>query len=445
MFYKKILIIGLPIILRNTLTSFNGFIDNLMVGELGGTAITATSIINQILFVFICTFLGTNAVIGLYSTQYFGVKDYLGVQKVFFIKVLVSVILVLIFFIFTHIFYDKLILLYVTKGNEILKKNILDLCNEYYFLSLLSLIPLVVTQIFASTINESGNTALTMLLCILASLINAILNYIFINGNLGFPKLGLFGASLATFMSRLIEMVSILIIRKRFIFLKDIFKNIKIDLTLFYTIIKKIPPAYINEFLFSFSVIVTNQIYSIQSVDNIVIMSVTSILTLFFLNFISAIGYSSEILIGHQLGKTNFDTAYQYSKQALQFVFTTSLFLIPAIFILSFYFPKLYNFNQEITENISKCIQAFALNFYLIAIAVVIFYILRSGGRILLISTIDSVFFWLIVIPSQFLLVKYSRLKIFEIYFVTLLLNIIKCTVGIYIIRSKSWMRNLIQ
>ena len=444
MFYRKLFILGLPIILRNTLSSFNGFIDNIMVGGLGSSEISAASIINQILFIFCCTFVGTNAVIGLYSTQYFGIGDYLGIKKIFFIKIIISLFLLFLFSVLIYLFYDKLILLYMTRGDEITKNNMFKLCKEYFVFSYLSLLPFIITQIFSSTLNESGNTILPMFLCLLATLTNALLNYLFIYGNFGFPRLELTGAALATFLSRFIEAAVVIILRKKFIFFKNIFKNILIDINLLYLIVKKAVPIYINEFLFSFSFVVIAQIYSLQSIDNIVIMSVTGTLSIFFMNLIFAIGYSSEILIGHQLGQSNFDLAYLYSKKTLLFAFVIGLFFIPIIFMSSSYFPMLYDLNTEIIENISKCICSFALNFYLLSTGGVIFYILRSGGRILLLSIIDCGFFWLLVIPCQYLLVKYSTLKIFEIYFVTLFLNIIKCLVGIYFIKTKTWMRNLI-
>lgn len=45
-FYKKLFFVSLPTIIRNTVSSFSGFIDNLMVGQLGVNAISAVSIIN---------------------------------------------------------------------------------------------------------------------------------------------------------------------------------------------------------------------------------------------------------------------------------------------------------------------------------------------------------------------------------------------------------------
>ena len=48
-FYKKLFFVALPIVIRTTISSFSGFIDNLMVGQLGTNSISAVSIINNYL------------------------------------------------------------------------------------------------------------------------------------------------------------------------------------------------------------------------------------------------------------------------------------------------------------------------------------------------------------------------------------------------------------
>ena len=49
-FYKSALMIALPIMIQNGLTSCVNLLDNLMVGSLGTESMTAVSIANQLLF-----------------------------------------------------------------------------------------------------------------------------------------------------------------------------------------------------------------------------------------------------------------------------------------------------------------------------------------------------------------------------------------------------------
>ena len=52
-FYETVLLITLPIIMQNALTSVVGFLDNIMVGRLGTDAINGIAISGSLLFVFL--------------------------------------------------------------------------------------------------------------------------------------------------------------------------------------------------------------------------------------------------------------------------------------------------------------------------------------------------------------------------------------------------------
>lgn len=444
MFYKKLFYIGLPLIIRNSLSSFSGFIDNLMVGQLGNEAISAVSIINQIFFIFICMFWGCNAVIGAFSTQFFGVKDYVGVSDVFYIKALYCFTLFFIFSVFLYVFYDKLLYLYMTNVDDVGRATILNLCNEYKFFSYISLIPHAITGIFTSTISESGTTFLAMLLCLVSTLVNIILNYLLIDGHFGFPQMGVLGASIATFISRVVELCLLFSLLYRFKFFSEIFANIRLNLTLVLRVFKRVIPAFFNEFLFSFSFIVRSQIYSIQSINNVVVMSIVSTLFVLFYNIVSATAVSSEIIIGHELGKANFDGAFENAKKALFVILIYGLICGFFLYNLSFTFPNIYSIDDETRLNVTRCIQVLSVNFYLMALTGVMCGILRSGGRTILLFIIDGFYLFVVAIPAQFLLVRFTNLPIYKIYFIVLLLNVFRCLIGFYFVKKRIWIRKII-
>lgn len=163
----------------------------------------------------------------------------------------------LLYFLFVHFSYDKLVSLFMTQGQQEIKDQIMRLCNEYLFYAFLSLIPFGINTVFANTISESGNTFKPMIICLSCTILNTFLNYCFINGNLGFNAMGLSGAALATFISRFIEMTCMIIISIRRDFFKSFFHKIEIDFSLLKNILKKAIPLLIDNFLFSFSFVVS--------------------------------------------------------------------------------------------------------------------------------------------------------------------------------------------
>ena len=62
----------------------------------------------------------------------------------------------------------------------------------------------------------------------------------------------------------------------------------------------------------------------------------------------------------------------------------------------------------------------------------------------MLLSLIDGVFIWLIELPLQFILIKFTTLEISIIYAVVLFLELFKILIGYIFIRKNLWLNNLI-
>ena len=74
-FYKKLMRIAVPIMIQNGITNFVSLLDNIMVGQCGTEAMSGVAIVNQLFFVyFLCTF-GGSAGAGIFTAQYYGIRD----------------------------------------------------------------------------------------------------------------------------------------------------------------------------------------------------------------------------------------------------------------------------------------------------------------------------------------------------------------------------------
>ena len=51
-FYKRYLMLALPMILQNAITNLVSFLDNIMVGQLGTEQMSGVAIVNQLIFVY---------------------------------------------------------------------------------------------------------------------------------------------------------------------------------------------------------------------------------------------------------------------------------------------------------------------------------------------------------------------------------------------------------
>ena len=81
-FYKTVLAIAVPIALQNMVTSAVGMLDTIMLGQLGEVAMSASSLANQVGFIFMMINFGLTGGAGVLTSQYWGRGDADSIRKV---------------------------------------------------------------------------------------------------------------------------------------------------------------------------------------------------------------------------------------------------------------------------------------------------------------------------------------------------------------------------
>ena len=89
-FYKKVLTVTVPIMIQNGITNLVNLLDNVMVGRLGTEAMSGVSIVNQFIFIFNLLIFGAISAAGIFTAQYYGLKDNEGVRHTFRFKFLMG-------------------------------------------------------------------------------------------------------------------------------------------------------------------------------------------------------------------------------------------------------------------------------------------------------------------------------------------------------------------
>ena len=201
-FYKAALVIALPIMVQNGLTSCVNLLDNLMVGTLGTESMTAVSIANQLLFVYQLTVFGGVSGAGIFTAQFYGKGDDEGIRSTMRYKLIVTVLLAVAAAVLFSAKGAPLIELFLHEDDV---SNV-ALCRSealaYLHIMLLTVFPFALTQTYGDTLRGCGHTVVPMFAGVAAIFTNLIFNYILIFGKLGFPALGVRGAAYATLLSR---------------------------------------------------------------------------------------------------------------------------------------------------------------------------------------------------------------------------------------------------
>jgi Na+-driven multidrug efflux pump len=74
-FYRRVILLMLPILAQNGITQFVNMLDNLMVGRVGQAAMTGVSVANQLIFVFNLCIFGAVSGAGIFGAQFAGKGD----------------------------------------------------------------------------------------------------------------------------------------------------------------------------------------------------------------------------------------------------------------------------------------------------------------------------------------------------------------------------------
>ena len=92
-FYKKVIVLMLPILIQNGITNFVNMLDNLMIGQVGQTEMIGVSVANQLIFVYNLCIFGAVSGAGIFGAQFFGNNDHKGLRDSFRFKIIFCTLL----------------------------------------------------------------------------------------------------------------------------------------------------------------------------------------------------------------------------------------------------------------------------------------------------------------------------------------------------------------
>lgn len=198
--YKSLIKLGIPIIIGQIGMIILGFADTLMIGRYSTQALGAAGFTNNLFNLVIIGSTGfayglTPLISSAFSqrkTQAIGrlLKNALVVN--FTVALLLTAIMTLVYW-------------NIEALNQ--PQQLIPLIKPYYLTLLASLIPLLLFNAFRQFSDGISDTKTSMWLLIFGNAFNILGNWLFIYGHWSFPEMGLFGAGLATLLSRIMMLV----------------------------------------------------------------------------------------------------------------------------------------------------------------------------------------------------------------------------------------------
>lgn len=442
-FYKMVLAICIPIVIQNGFTNLASLLDNIMIGQLGTLSMSGVSITNQLLQVFNVTIFGAMSGPGIFMAQFYGKKNKEGVENCFRIKLIIGIVITLLAIFLFYTFGQQLISLYLN-DNPTDSLKTLNYGMDYLKIMLIGLIPFVITQVYSSSLRETGNTVLPMIASVVAVIVNFCINYILIFGHFGFPQLGVSGAAIGTVVSRVIEMSINIIGGYRNTYLKEAMVLKKVPLSLTKEMLKRGLPLLCNEILWSISIALISQSYSTRGIIAVAAINITTTVTNFFMIVCYAMGNSISIVVGQQLGAGEIEKAKDYDLKMLFMNFVMCLAIGIVLFNVSSLIPQIYNTSLEVKALASQLLKIAACMLPIISIYYSSYFTMRAGGKTFLTFLFDSGYTFVFTFMSALLLTRLTSLPILTIYLLVQCVDIPKATLGLILVRKGIWVHNIV-
>lgn len=197
--------------------------------------------------------------------------------------------------------------------------DIIAPAQSYYFLNLLSLIPIVFFVTSKQFAEGIGNTSHAMWITMFTNMVNILLNWILIFGHLGAPRMGASGAALATLISRtLAASLFVLIIRKSAVYRPYTdFSGKWFDRTVQREIFSLSVPVALSCLLevtaFNFASVMVGWMGKVQQAGHQIAYSLSQI------SFLIAcgVGTAATIRVSHQYGARRYRETYMAGKASI--------------------------------------------------------------------------------------------------------------------------------
>lgn len=448
-FYMMALSIAVPIMIQNGITNFVAMLDNIMIGRVGTEQMSGVAVANQLLMILNISIFGMVSGAGIFGAQYFGSNNMRGVRDTFRFKIVSNALLVMASILLMYFKGGALITLYLHEGEAAgSAEATLQYGVQYLRLMLIGMVPYAMTQIYASTLREMGETVAPMRAGVAAVIVNTALNYILIFGKFGAPRLGVAGAAIATVVSRFVECGMIMRwTHKRsesLVFIKGAYRTLRVPSDLIKKILIKGSPLMINEVLWSVGMATLMQCYSMYGLVVIAGLNISSTISNVCNVIWLAMGNALAIIIGQLLGAGKMEEAKDTDRKLI-FFSVASCFVIGAVLILlAPLFPQIYNTSDEVRSLAEKFIIIGACLMPVQAFLHASYFTLRSGGRTIVTFCFDSGFIWVCTIPLAFFLSRYSGLPILATYILCQAVDIIKCVIGYVLVKKGVWLQNIV-
>ncbi len=392
---KHLVSFSTPMLLGNVFQALYNTVDSIWVGQfLGAEALGAVSVSFPIIFILVSMVTGVTMATTVLVSQYAGAKNNEMISKTinnsFLLLGVAAIIVTTIGLIFSK---DILILLNTPEG-------ILQYAVEYLNIFLLGLIFMFGYNVVSSVLRGLGDSKTPLKFLIITTVLNIILDPIFIFG-LGFiPRMGIAGAAWATVLSQAISFLLVLgFLNKSNHIIKPSFKTMRFNKELSWKTLKIGLPAGIQQMVVSLGITVMTGIINSFGTDTVAAFGAASKLDQFAHMPAMSLGMAVSALTGQNLGAGKPERVKKvYKWGSILTASITAVIAVCAIAIPKF-FLRIFINEPYVLEIGSAYLRIVGFSYIPFSLMFVTNGILRGAGDTFPTMVFSIISLWLIRLP----------------------------------------------
>jgi putative MATE family efflux protein len=438
-FYKTLVTLALPIALQNLIAFAVNFADNLMVGQLGNAIISGVFIGNQIHSFLQFIVGGISAALVILAAQYWGKKDVKSIRAITAICVWVAAFAGAVFTFFS-VFLTVPLAGILTRNEDVIAAAV-----PYLRIVGISFIFFSISQVLIASLRSVENVKFGMRLSIVTLCTNVSLNYCLIFGNFGFPALGITGAAIATLIARIIETVIVLV----YTFAVDKRINLRpgdlglIDRYFVNALVKYGALVVAGDIVWAVNGFAYTVIVGRFPADTIAAFNITGMMNTLVYVWMSGLASAVGIMTGKMVGSGDTGGIKPYTYRVQRLFLCVGVFTGLFVFFTKGILISMYNISPEaiIAANLLMTVMSFTIvgtSYQMTCL----FGLVKSGGNISFVFKNDTIFVFLVVIPSA-VIALISGAPSWVVLLCLRCDQILKCFVAVVVVNRFRWMRDL--
>ena len=382
---KSLWAMALPIIAGMMVQTLFNVVDIMFIGWLGAEEVTAVAFVSPLFFIIIGLTVGLGAGVTASIAQFIGQKDKRNADNCAEHTILLGIGITLTLSLLGIIFGEQLLMLLGASG------NILDISYTYLKVLLYGIGLVVFSLFFRAILAGEGETKIPMIIGLIGTLLNLVLDPIFIF----VLEYGVKGAALATVISQAVMVVSylfIIFVRKSTYITFNI-RDFKYSPSIINTIFKIGIPSSISMLIISFGQVVMNRILINYSIEAVAAYQIVSRIDMLLFMPILGIAISLTTMVGMFFGAKEYEKLVWIVKYGIVRAIYITAISVAILFIFAHKILPIFTDNSEVLNIGITYLRIIILAYPAVGLSVICSRICQALGQglPLLVTTITRV------------------------------------------------------